>query len=185
MKNKYLQISFIISLLLHSAVTIFLPINNRYFYIDTKKNVITIYTEKNQFKDQVINDIKTKENIDNAKINTSDTNKKNDIVPEKYFKSSELTVKPSVLQDIDQSKIIGYFISRNKPIILFIYINQFGTVDRVDIENFEYTESESSDIRDAFMAMKFTPGEIIGTQVKTVLKTELFLNVESDDGSKR
>lgn len=92
-----------------------------------------------------------------------------------YFHPEDLTEKPIVL--LDPSPSLGIALS-NEPshtAVLRLLINENGSIDRVISEKSTFDRSAQQLVADTFLRMRFRPGKIDGTPVKSELRIEVRL----------
>ncbi|MDE2598857.1 MAG: hypothetical protein KGL40_04465 [Rhodocyclaceae bacterium] len=87
-----------------------------------------------------------------------------------YFKSTELSEKPQVVEDIPPT--LNQSLQTQEPgyAILRLHINEEGRVDEAIVEASDLGDKDIQNIRTAFQGMKFKPGKIGQTQVKTEMR---------------
>jgi hypothetical protein len=94
----------------------------------------------------------------------------------RYFKLSELTEKPLVVQDVPDDLLRDIPGVSAEPMVLRLFINELGRVDRVAVESSRLSEAEERRVIDAFQATRFEPGKVGRLPVKSQLRIEvLFL----------
>lgn len=90
-----------------------------------------------------------------------------------YFPTRELSVRPRVLKDVPSDiQIIGV---PAQTVILRLFINEAGDIDRVDTEQSFLPEDIERELSGAFSTLKFQPGMRDGTAVKSQMKVEVRL----------
>ncbi len=92
-----------------------------------------------------------------------------------YFRSKELSIKPSVVEDIPDQLTLAIVGIPRSPVILRLFINEMGNVDKVDIEQPDLPESIKNIVTYTFLKMKFHPGVINGLAVKSQLRIAVTL----------
>ena len=92
-----------------------------------------------------------------------------------YFKASELEEKPQVLKDVPSD--LAHRLAGDLPqtAVLRLLINESGEIDQVIIDESSFSEANQRLIRDAFARMRFSPGKIAHSSVKSELKIEIML----------
>ena len=97
----------------------------------------------------------------------------------KYFPSAALSTRPKA---IDQPALMLEGIASFGQSKLTLYLNANGKVDEVIIDQTNLPPALSDAVREAFLKMQFSPGEIAGNAVPTVMKIEV--DIDSPHGSK-
>ena len=87
-----------------------------------------------------------------------------------YFESAELSEKPQVEEDIPPTLNQSLQTQESGYAILRLHINEQGNVDEAVIEASDLGDKDLQNIRTAFQGMKFKPGKIGQTQVKTEMR---------------
>lgn len=90
-----------------------------------------------------------------------------------YFPTRELSVRPHVLKDVPPD--IQLFGVPAQTVILRLFINEAGDIDRVDTEQSFLPEDIEREVRGAFSTLKFQPGMRDGMAVKSQMKIEVRL----------
>lgn len=93
-----------------------------------------------------------------------------------YFRTKELTEKPQVLSDVSPDLGLALTGVPEQTAILRLFINEQGDIDRVVIEHSYLPEELVPLVTDGFSKMKFRPGKIDDTPVKSQLKIEVRLD---------
>ncbi len=88
-----------------------------------------------------------------------------------YFRTSELTAKPFVLQDIPVELNLPDVPPQRAAFRLFL--NEYGDVDRVLVETSGLSEWGERFLTDVFYGTKFYPGKIDGIPVKSQIRIEM------------
>lgn len=97
-------------------------------------------------------------------------------VEPRYFPARELTVRPRVTVDVPSDiRIAGV---PSQTVILRLFINESGDIDRVVTEQSFLPEALAGQITGAFARLKFQPGTIGDTPVKSQMKIEVRLDDE-------
>lgn len=89
-----------------------------------------------------------------------------------YFRLSELTRKPEVLQDTVADLIIRMPGLEPQPVILRLLISDEGLVDEVLIEDSFLAAEVEREIRKAFVKVRFEPGRIGRIAVRSQMRVE-------------
>lgn len=93
-----------------------------------------------------------------------------------YFRSSELSERPRVQQDISSDLGLSFADVPAQTVILRLFINEEGSIDRVVAEE-SYLPPDRMDILiDAFSQVKFHPGIRNSVPVKSQLKIAVRLD---------
>lgn len=92
-----------------------------------------------------------------------------------YFRTDELTDKPSVLQDISPILSLGLPDAVSQSAVMRLLINEFGEVDEVIIEGGELSLAIQQLVRESFSKIRFKPGRINNMPVKSQLMIEVDL----------
>ena len=90
-----------------------------------------------------------------------------------YYPSHELTIKPKIIQEADLESAETRDIPAYGKIEASLFIDEFGNVSFVKIESTELPDIFSNAVTDGFKKSHFSPGEINGVAVKSVLRIEL------------
>ncbi|HEY0847553.1 MAG TPA: hypothetical protein VGE12_19470 [Noviherbaspirillum sp.] len=90
-----------------------------------------------------------------------------------YFRSSQLTQKPLVLQDASADLILVLPELPDQVAILRLFISDHGIIDRVLVENSHLPESAERKLVAAFSKMTFQPGKIGRIAVRSQLRIEV------------
>jgi len=90
-----------------------------------------------------------------------------------YYTTQDLTVRPQPLEEgvLDPPEIAP--IVASGKIILTLWINELGEVADVLVENTELSEAITKTAVAAFQKMRFTPGEVKGRKVGTIMRIEV------------
>jgi hypothetical protein len=91
-----------------------------------------------------------------------------------YLPASRLTERPQLIRDIDPEwRLPGMVL----PVVTgTLLINEYGDVDRVELDTPSLSPMLALDIRSRFIAARFTPGKLNGSAVKTLLRFEVRLD---------
>ncbi|HEY8100130.1 MAG TPA: hypothetical protein VIF82_05215 [Burkholderiaceae bacterium] len=90
-----------------------------------------------------------------------------------YYPSTELQVKPSVVLDTTLNLKLSSNREPNRSAKLRLLINEYGDVDRVIIDETSFLEHSQRLLIKALSRMKFKPGMIGNTPVKSELVIEI------------
>lgn len=91
----------------------------------------------------------------------------------RYYRGSELTRRPRVLDNLPEHFSIDGVPSQN--VILRLFINEEGGVDRVEAEQSFLPEAQGRELADAFTRLRFAPGEIGEDPVRSQMRIEVRL----------
>lgn len=97
-----------------------------------------------------------------------------------YFRPSELTRRPILLGDTISRLVVELPGFPPVPVILRLLIGDDGAVDRVVVEASYLPDAVESQIVEAFANVRFLPGKIEDTAVRSQLKIEVRLENVSD-----
>lgn len=89
-----------------------------------------------------------------------------------YFRLSELTQKPEVLQDAVADLIIRMPGLEPQPVVLRLLISDEGQVDQVLVEDSFLAPEVETAIREAFAKVRFEPGRIGRIAVRSQMRVE-------------
>lgn len=90
-----------------------------------------------------------------------------------YFPVRDLSLRPSVIRDVSPAlRFVGV---PAQTVILRLFINEQGSIDRVDTEQSFLPEAMEESLREAFAAVKFQPGIREGAPVKSQMRIEVRL----------
>jgi hypothetical protein len=92
-----------------------------------------------------------------------------------YFPVSQLTLRPVVLQDIPANLALDLPDAPAQAAVLRLLINEHGGIDKVIVDESSVPESAAQAIAEAFRSIRFRPGELEGTPVKSQLKIQIVL----------
>lgn len=95
-----------------------------------------------------------------------------------YYPTRELSLRPRVTKDV--SPAIQFAGVPAQTVILRLFINEEGSIDRVDTEQSFLPEDMAKNLRDAFSTVKFQPGIREGIPVKSQMRIEVRLDSERD-----
>lgn len=98
-----------------------------------------------------------------------------------YFATKELTQKPIVIRDVPVDMLLHVPGVPTQAAVLRMLINEYGDVDRIIVENSLLPDSAQEIVIDAFSKIRFHPGEIRGTSVKSQIKIEVILTDAKND----
>lgn len=88
----------------------------------------------------------------------------------RYYRTSELSSAPIVLQDVLASQPIQISAAKPTAVILTLLINERGEIDQVLVENSELSIDTTKMLAERFARMKFEPGKIDGMPVRSQMK---------------
>jgi len=88
----------------------------------------------------------------------------------RYYRTSELSSAPIVLQDVLESQPMQITADKPKAVILTLLINEKGEIDQVLVENSELSIDTTRMLAEKFSRMKFEPGKIDGAPVRSQVK---------------
>lgn len=95
----------------------------------------------------------------------------------RYYETRELTQKPLVKVDVPTELMLKLEGMEPQMVIAHLWIDEYGDVDRVDIEgNDTLPEEGSVKLQQAFDSARFHPGEIDGVPVKTHMRIAIRLD---------
>ncbi|MGI4849506.1 MAG: hypothetical protein ACRYGK_15430 [Janthinobacterium lividum] len=92
-----------------------------------------------------------------------------------YFKTSQLSVKPALLQDIPAVLRLTVPGLVSQPVILRLLINEQGGVDQAELVDAALPAPAQQALADAFSALRFAPGQRAGQAVRSQLRIEVLL----------
>lgn len=90
-----------------------------------------------------------------------------------YFPTAELTERPLTSSDPAPEIALGFTANTSGLAILRLQINEQGEVDHVIVDESDFADAEQRLLVDAFAKMKFKPGHIAGTTVKSEMRIEV------------
>lgn len=91
-----------------------------------------------------------------------------------YYPTRELSLRPRVTADVSPAmQFVGV---PAQSVILRLFINEEGSIDRVDTEQSFLPEDMAKVLRDAFSRVKFQPGMRDGNPVKSQMRIEVRLD---------
>ena len=90
-----------------------------------------------------------------------------------YYPSARLTKRPQPTSTVDLNTPEMRLMTESGTVILILKISPFGEVVDVEIENSDISESVSRSAMEAFRRLHFTPGEIQGQPVASLMKIEV------------
>lgn len=93
----------------------------------------------------------------------------------RYFRLSELTQKPLVLQDVSSELQLDMPGVAPQPVILRLFINTEGEIDKVTVEDSHLPEQAERRVIDTFSTLRFQPGKIGRISVRSQLRIEVIL----------
>jgi hypothetical protein len=92
-----------------------------------------------------------------------------------YFRIKELTERPQVLQDVSPQISVNDINVAPQKVVLRLLINEFGMVDRVNVERPPLPKADEQILVAPFYRMEFKPGWIGEYPVKSQLMIEVEL----------
>jgi hypothetical protein len=92
-----------------------------------------------------------------------------------YFQAKELQEKPQILQDISPTLNLSLPGVAIQSVVLRLLINELGDVDKVEIDESGLTDEAERLVAQAFSKLKFYPGKLDDSFVKSQLKIEVTL----------
>lgn len=92
-----------------------------------------------------------------------------------YFRVSELTEKPHVVQDIASNLVLVTPDIPSQAAVLRLFINDEGSIDKVEIEESRLPAQAQRRIVDAFSGIRFQPGKIGRLSVRSQLRIQISL----------
>jgi hypothetical protein len=92
-----------------------------------------------------------------------------------YFQPKELTEKPQVLQDVFPTAKLSLPGVSIQSVVVRLLINEPGEADRVEIDESGLTDEAEGVVAQAFSKLKFYPGKLDDSFVKSQLKIEVTL----------
>ncbi|ABR91850.1 tonB like protein [Janthinobacterium sp. Marseille] len=101
-----------------------------------------------------------------------------------YFSVKELTQKPLVSRDVPADLMLIVPGVPPQAATLQILISEYGDVDKVIVEDSLLPDDAQKIVVDEFSKLKFNPGEINGTRVKSQLKIEILLEDAANQSKK-
>ena len=93
-------------------------------------------------------------------------------VPPRYFAAHELDSRPQVLSHVEP-QFPALALGPTGRVVLRLYINEAGSVDRVAVESADTTGAFEAAAREAFATARFLPGTKAGVPVKAVMRIEV------------
>lgn len=92
-----------------------------------------------------------------------------------YFPANALTQRPLVAVDVPPDLTLVVPGVPPQAAVLRLLINEYGDVDRVVVEDSLLPDAAQKKVTEAFSQLRFHPGEIRGTPVKSQLRIEVLL----------
>lgn len=89
-----------------------------------------------------------------------------------YFRMSELTQRPEVVQDAVTDLVVRMPGLSPQPVVLRLLISDEGLVDHVIVEDSFLAAEVEQTIKDAFAKIRFEPGKIGRTAVRSQMRVE-------------
>lgn len=91
----------------------------------------------------------------------------------RFYSTSEITVQPLALTDPELEGKAGAEDHVSGSMVLELWINEEGTVIHTEQEIAELPESVARDVVNAFLKLRFTPGELYGRKVGSIMRVEV------------
>lgn len=101
-----------------------------------------------------------------------------DITESIYFPRNSLTTPPQLVQNVDLSPVAILAGEIKKPVILELFINEQGSIDKIDVQSNELDSGFDEKLRELLLQLKFTGGKISNTAVKSRIRIEV-MSVEA------
>ena len=95
------------------------------------------------------------------------------ILGTEYFPTGRLSVRPQPLGEVDLDTGETRLLSASGTMILSLWINDRGEVVDLSVEQNDLPEVFSRIAREAFRNLRFSPGELNGRRVGTVMRVEV------------
>lgn len=122
-----------------------------------------------------------------AVVNTPQKNKSQPALPKHYLPlldiyhpRQELTRQPQLIDNVDLSPLIS-LASGSAAVIVELYINEQGNVDKIDTAVNDLSVDALDKLNELLMKLRFSPGEIDGRAVKTLMKIEILFLPEKQE----
>lgn len=96
-----------------------------------------------------------------------------------FITTKELTEKPQVQVDINPDIAMRLATNVNRVAILRLRIDELGAIDQVFFEQGDFSEDEIEFLINACKAMKFAPGKLGKTPVKSEMRIEMTIEALS------
>lgn len=90
-----------------------------------------------------------------------------------FYPAEQLTVRPRVVTEVELESIETRLLSASGDIVLQVFIDERGDVAGVEVEASSLPELFSRTVSNAFRNFKFTPGEVEGLVVRSVIRVEI------------
>jgi hypothetical protein len=100
-------------------------------------------------------------------------------VEPRYYRAQDLTERPRVLQDIEPWLRLEIDGVRTQAIVLRLLINEYGDIDKVEIDRSDLSPAAEAAVADAFSKIRFLPGKLDAASVKSQMKIEVTLEAPS------
>ena len=97
---------------------------------------------------------------------------------ERYFSRDELDVRPAVLDPPDLGAMALSPLLEGRAVLVF-YLDELGGVDRIEVEESTLPPSMLNQLRAQQDRVKFSPGNINGVDVKSVVRIEIALTKQA------
>lgn len=92
-----------------------------------------------------------------------------------YFDAAQLSRRAQVVRDIPQDRPVWSRLAGQGKVILVLFINEAGRVDRVDVESSELPETLAEEAAQEFNEVIFLPAQIDGNAVKSRMRIEVMI----------
>jgi TonB family protein len=93
-----------------------------------------------------------------------------------FYPSEQLTVRPRVIAEVELETPETKHLAASGDIVLQVLIDDKGEVVGVEVETSSLPEIFSRTVSNAFRRFKFTPGEIGGLAVRSVMRVAISFN---------
>ena len=93
-----------------------------------------------------------------------------------FYPAEQLTVRPKVIAEVELETPDTRRMAASGDIVLQVLIDDRGDVAGVEVEASSLPEIFSQTVSNAFRNFKFTPGEIGGLAVRSVMRVEISFN---------
>jgi hypothetical protein len=95
------------------------------------------------------------------------------IAVEMYYPRSVLSLPPRLIENVDLSSLAEIAGVDSKNVVLELFVNDQGTIDRIAFEPGALDESVQEKLQELLLQLKFSSGEIDGMAVKSRIKIEV------------
>lgn len=92
-----------------------------------------------------------------------------------YHSRQQLTRQPQLAKNIDLSPLVSFFSAPEETVIIELYINDQGKIDKVDIATNNLSPEGIATLQELLSQLQFSAGEINGRTVKARIKIEVLL----------